>query len=158
MDVSSAMAAAGRNSAIGWTSGFNSRVDSMRAAARAAARSVTSAFNGALGIASPSKVFQRSGRFTGEGFILGYEESIREAQRTVRGLTSGLVSAAALPAQRMTIAQSAQAAGVDGDDLSRLNVGLYISDRKIAEATADASARVSNARARRLAAGWGHTR
>lgn len=158
MDASSAAAASGRDTASGWVSGFESRVGAMRAAARAAARSVTSAFNSALGIASPSKVFQRSGRFTGEGFILGYEESIREAQRTVRGLTSGLVSAAALPAQRMTIAQSAQAAGVDGDDLSRLNVGLYISDRKIAEATADASARVSNARARRLAAGWGHTR
>ena len=158
MDASSAAAASGRDTAGGWVSGFESRVGAMRAAARAAARSVTSAFNSALGIASPSKVFQRSGRFTGEGFILGYEESIREAQRTVRGLTSGLVSAAALPAQRMTIAQSAQAAGVDGDDLSRLNVGLYISDRKIAEATADASARVSNARARRLAAGWGHTR
>ena len=158
MDASSAAAASGRDTASGWVSGFESRVGAMRAAARAAARSVTSAFNAALGIASPSKVFQRSGRFTGEGFILGYEESIREAQRTVRGLTSGLVSAAALPAQRMTIAQSAQAAGVDGDDLSPLNVGLYINDRKIAEATADASARVSNARARRLAAGWGHTR
>ena len=158
MDASSAAAASGRNTASGWVSGFESRVGAMRSAARAAARSVTSAFNSALGIASPSKVFQRSGRFTGEGFILGYEESIREAQRTVRGLTSSLVSAAALPAQRMTIAQSAQAAGVDGDDLSRLNVGLYISDRKIAEATADASARVSNARSKRLAAGWGHAR
>ena len=157
MDVSSAMAAAGRNSAIGWTSGFNSRVDSMRAAARAAARSVTAAFNRSLGIASPSKVFRRSGRFTGEGFVLGYEESIREAQRTMRGLTGGLVSAATLPARgAATVAQNAQAGSAAEDDLSRLNVGLYISDRKIAEATADAGARVSNARSKRLAAGWGH--
>ena len=159
MDGSSAAATAGRRTADGWTSGFNSRVGSMRAAARAAARSVTSAFNAALGIASPSKVFQRSGRFTGEGFILGYEESIREAQRTVRGLTGGLISAANFPARGVaTVAQNAQAADADGDDLSRLNVGLYISDRKIAEATADASARVSNARSKRLAAGWGHAR
>lgn len=158
MDASSSAAGAGRSTANGWVSGFESRVGAMRASARAAARSITSAFNGALGIASPSKVFRRSGRFSGEGFILGYEESIREAQRTVRGLTGGLVSAAALPAQRMTIAQSAQAAGVDGDDLSRLNVGLYIGERKIAEATAEANGRVSNARAKRLAAGWGHAR
>ena len=152
-------ATAGRHTADGWTSGFNSRVGSMRAAARAAARSVTAAFNSALGIASPSKVFQRSGRFTGEGFILGYEESIREAQRTVRGLTGGLISAANFPARGVaTVAQNAQTAGADGDELSRLNVGLYISDRKIAEATADASARVSNARSKRLAAGWGHAR
>ena len=101
----------------------------------------------------------RSGRFTGEGFILGYEESIREAQRTVRGLTGGLISAANFPARGVaTVAQNAQTAGADGDELSRLNVGLYISDRKIAEATADASARVSNARSKRLAAGWGHAR
>ena len=158
MDASSSAAGAGRSTANGWISGFESRVGAMRASARAAARSITSAFNGALGIASPSKVFRRSGRFSGEGFILGYEESIREAQRTVRGLTGGLVSAATLPAQRMTIAQHAQAAGADGDDLSRLNVGLYIGERKIAEATAEANRRVSNARAKRLAAGWGHAR
>ena len=159
MDGSSAAATAGRRTADGWTSGFNSRVGSMRAAARAAARSVTSAFNAALGIASPSKVFQRSGRFTGEGFILGYEESIREAQRTVRGLTGGLISAANFPARGVVaVAQNAQTGGMAEDDLSRLNVGLYISDRKIAEATADASARVSNARSKRLAAGWGHAR
>ena len=75
----------------------------------------------------------------------------------MRGLTGGLVSAAALPAQSaMSAAQSAQAGGMAEDELSRLNVGLYISDRKIAEATADAGARVSNARSKRLAAGWGH--
>ena len=113
----------------------------------AAARSVTAAFNAALGIASPSKVFQRSGRFTGEGFILGYEESIREAQRTVRGLTGGLISAANFPARGVaTVAQNAQTAGADGDELSRLNIGLYISDRKIAEATADASERLPRVR------------
>ena len=82
MDASSSAAGAGRSTANGWISGFESRVGAMRASARAAARSITSAFNGALGIASPSKVFRRSGRFSGEGFILGYEESIREAQRT----------------------------------------------------------------------------
>ena len=104
-------------------------------------------------------MFQRSGRFTGEGFILGYEESIREAQRTVRGLTAGLVSTANFPARgAATVAQNVQTGGMAEDDLSRLNVGLYISDRKIAEATADASARVSNARSKRLAAGWGHAR
>lgn len=142
----------------GLVNGLNSKYSAVYAAARRLAQAAESGARITLRISSPSKVFEELGLFTGEGFLVGYEKSIREAQRTVRGLTSGLVSAAALPAQRMTIAQSAQAAGVDGDDLSRLNVGLYISDRKIAEATADASARVSNARARRLAAGWGHTR
>ena len=61
----------------------------MRSAARAGRAQRHFRVQQRAGIASPSKVFQRSGRFTGEGFILGYEESIREAQRTVRGLTSG---------------------------------------------------------------------
>ena len=140
----------------GLANGLNSKYSAVYLAARRLAIAAERGASITLQISSPSKVFEKLGMFTGEGFVVGYEKSIREAQRTVRGLTSGLVSAAALPAQRMTIAQSAQAAGVDGDDLSRLNVGLYISDRKIAEATADANGRVSNARAKRLAAGWGH--
>lgn len=141
----------------GLVNGLNSKYSAVYAAARRLAQAAESGARITLRISSPSKVFEELGLFTGEGFLVGYEKSIREAQRTVRGLTSGLVSAATLPAQRMTIAQSAQTGGVAEDDLSRLNVGLYISDRKIAEATADASARVSNARAKRLAAGWGHT-
>ena len=140
----------------GLVNGLNSKYGAVYAAARRLAQAAESGARITLRISSPSKVFEELGLFTGEGFLVGYEKSIREAQRTVRGLTSGLVSAATLPAQRMTIAQSAQTTGADGDDLSRLNVGLYISDRKIAEATADASARVSNARSKRLAAGWGH--
>ena len=140
----------------GLVNGLNSKYSAVYAAARRLAQAAESGARITLRISSPSKVFEELGLFTGEGFLVGYEKSIREAQRTVRGLTSGLVSAATLPAQRMTIAQSAQTTGVDGNDLSPLNVGLYISDRKIAEATADASARVSNARAKRLAAGWGH--
>lgn len=142
----------------GLANGLNSKYSAVYLAARRLAIAAERGASITLQISSPSKVFEKLGVFTGEGFVVGYEKSIREAQRTVRGLTGSLVSAATLPAQRMTIAQSAQTAGVDGDDLSPLNVGLYINDRKIAEATADASARVSNARARRLAAGWGHTR
>ncbi len=157
MDVSTATASAGRDTAQGWISGFESRVGAMRAAARAAARSITAAFNGALGIASPSKVFRQSGRFSGEGFALGYEESIREAQRTVRGLAGSLADAAQLPARNAAPATAAVAAKPAGEDaLAGLNIGLYVNDRKIAEATADANGRTANARARRLAAGWGH--
>ena len=157
MDVSAATASAGRDTAQGWISGFESRAGAMRAAARAAARSITAAFNGALGIASPSKVFRQSGRFSGEGFALGYEESIREARRTVRGLAGSLAGAAQLPARNAATATAAAAEKPAGEDaLAGLNIGLYVNDRKIAEATADANGRTANARARRLAAGWGH--
>lgn len=143
----------------GLVNGLNSKYSAVYAAARRLAQAAESGARITLRISSPSKVFEELGMFTGEGFLVGYEKSIREAQRTVRSLTGGLISAANFPARgTVTVAQNAQAAGADGDDLSRLNVGLYISDRKIAEATADASARVSNARSKRLAAGWGHAR
>ena len=102
-------------------------------------------------------MFRQSGRFSGEGFALGYEESIREAQRTVRGLAGSLADAAQLPARNAAPATAAVAAKPAGEDaLAGLNIGLYVNDRKIAEATADANGRTANARARRLAAGWGH--
>ena len=143
----------------GLVNGLNSKYSAVYAAARRLAQAAESGARITLRISSPSKVFEELGMFTGEGFLVGYEKSIREAQRTVRGLTGGLISAANFPARgAATVAQNAQTAGADGDELSRLNVGLYISDRKIAEATADASARVSNARSKRLAAGWGHAR
>ena len=143
----------------GLVNGLNSKYSAVYAAARRLAQAAESGARITLRISSPSKVFEELGMFTGEGFLVGYEKSIREAQRTVRSLTGGLISAANFPARgTVTVAQNAQTAGADGDDLSRLNVGLYISDRKIAEATADANARVSNARSKRLAAGWGHAR
>ena len=141
----------------GLANGLNSKYSAVYLAARRLAIAAERGASITLQISSPSKVFEKLGMFTGEGFIVGYEKSIREAQRTVRGLTGGLISAANFPARGVaTVAQNAQAGGMAEDDLSRLNVGLYISDRKIAEATADASARVSNARSKRLAAGWGH--
>ena len=159
-DVSSATSNSGTNTANGWISGFNSRIGSMVSLARSAARQITAAFNNTLGIASPSKVFRQSGRFSGEGFALGYEESIRDAQRTVRSITGTLISAANFSSFPMRNAAQAAGAGsayvADSDTDASLNVGLYINDRKIAEATSDANARVSNARARRMAAGWGH--
>ena len=141
----------------GLANGLNSKYSAVYLAARRLAIAAERGASITLQINSPSKVFEKLGMFTGEGFLVGYEKSIREAQRTVRGLTGGLISAANFPVRgAVTVAQNAQAGGMAEDDLSRLNVGLYISDRKIAEATADASARVSNARSKRLAAGWGY--
>ena len=144
----------------GLVNGLNSKYSAVYAAARRLARAAESGARITLRISSPSKVFEELGMFTGEGFLVGYENSIREAQRTVRGITGTLVSAANFSSFPMRNAAqaagggSAYTAGSDTD--TPLNVGLYINDRKIAEATSDANARVSNARAKRLAAGWGH--
>ena len=132
----------------------------MYAAARRLAQAAERGARITLKISSPSKVFESLGAFTGEGFIVGYEKSIRDAQRTVRSITGTLISAANFSSFPMRNAAQAAGAGsayvADSDTDASLNVGLYINDRKIAEATSDANARVSNARARRMAAGWGH--
>lgn len=159
MNAASATSRAGASTASGWIRGFNARVGAMKSAARAAAYAVTAAFNAALGIASPSKVFERIGRYTGEGFILGYEKSIREAQRTARSVTNSLTGAANFSQSAPAAAAQAGAARAsNAEDAPPFSVDLYIGKRKIAEATADANARVTSARARRVAAGWGHMR
>ena len=154
---SKAMRRIGEWAGQGLANGLGSKYWTVYNAAKRLAEAAESGARITLRISSPSKVFEELGMFTGEGFLVGYEKSIREAQRTVRGLTGGLISAANFPARNaVTVTQGAVYAADSGDDLSRLNVGLYISDRKIAEATADANSRVSNARTRRMAAGWGH--
>ena len=71
MDASSSAARAGRSTANGWISGFESRVGAMRASARAAARSITSAFKRRFGHRfalkglSPLGPFQRRGLHPG---------------------------------------------------------------------------------------------
>jgi hypothetical protein len=61
------------------TSGVGRAMD----AAKDLASSVAKAFKGALGIASPSKLFQSYGRFTVEGFTEGVEEEAGQAQGAV---------------------------------------------------------------------------
>ena len=143
----------------GLVNGLNSKYSAVYAAARRLAQAAESGARITLRISSPSKVFEELGVYTGEGFLLGYEKSIRDAQRTVRNLTGSLISAAHFSSFPMrSTAQAAEAGnayGAGGDTDTPFNVGLYINDRKIAEATSDANARISNARAKRVAAGWG---
>ena len=154
MDVSDETYGSGRNTVSGYIRGVNSMRGPLTNAMRSLARAALNAHKSELGEQSPSKEFRKSGQYSVEGYILGFSDRIRSAQRTVRNLTGTLLSASAVQSR----GASATAADVsaDADPLSRLSVGLYVSDKKIAEATADANARVSNARSRRVAAGLGH--
>jgi hypothetical protein len=61
-------------------------------AAKDLASSVAKAFKGALGIASPSKLFQSYGRFTVQGFAEGVEEEAGQAQGAVDDMAPGAPS------------------------------------------------------------------
>lgn len=154
MDVSDETYGSGRNTVSGYIRGVNSMRGPLTNAMRSLARAALNAHKSELGEQSPSKEFRKSGQYSVEGYILGFSDRIRSAQRTVRNLTGTLLSASAVQSRGASAA--AADASADADPLSRLSVGLYVSDRKIAEATADANARVSNARSRRVAAGLGH--
>jgi hypothetical protein len=70
------------------TSGVGRAMD----AAKDLASSVAKAFKGALGIASPSKLFQSYGRFTVEGFTEGVEQEAPQAQGAVDDMAPGAPS------------------------------------------------------------------
>ena len=86
-NVGSVLTAAGRQLVQGMINGIRSAAGALVSAAK---NVVSGAINGAkslLGISSPSKVFAEIGRFTGEGFVQGFEgteaDIERAAQQTV---------------------------------------------------------------------------
>jgi hypothetical protein len=83
----------GVNLVQGLINGIGSMGGAAVQAAMGLANRVLQGFKNALGIASPSKVFEQFGVFSGEGFALGIEGS---AQR-VTGASTGLAGAAVAP-------------------------------------------------------------
>ena len=78
----------GRNLIEGLWSGIKAKFDSVVERVKGLAAKLPKAVKAVLGIASPSKVFKRLGRFTGEGFAIGIEKSYRQVQSAMSGLYS----------------------------------------------------------------------
>lgn len=77
-----------RGLAAGITGAAGAVVDAMRNAVNAAIKAAKSA----LGIASPSKVFEGLGAFTGEGFERGVESAAPDAQSAMANMVSPLAA------------------------------------------------------------------
>lgn len=67
---------------------------------------------GALGIASPSKVFKQIGEYTMEGFSDGIEDASEQARMAMLDATSGVVGAAEMTLSSTTQVGAPQAGGV----------------------------------------------
>lgn len=64
--------------------GISSRKNNLISPVKNAMNTVISVANQALGIHSPSKVFKEIGEYTGEGFELGFQDSMKEASETAK--------------------------------------------------------------------------
>ena len=78
----------GENAAVGLANGIYARGNDAINAARWLAQSVTNIVQSALQIHSPSKVFDKLGRFTGLGFAEGIESSAADVNRAVDAMIS----------------------------------------------------------------------
>lgn len=84
--------------AIGIKDGMDSQLAALKRAAQRAANELSDTFRNVLQISSPSKVFKRFGRYTGEGFIIGFtktspqmaEASAKGAQMVVKRFRSAV--------------------------------------------------------------------
>ncbi len=78
----------GKNLIEGLWNGIKAKFDSVIDRVKAMASKLPQAVKKVLGIASPSKVFAKLGKYTGEGFAIGIERSYREVQSAMGGLYS----------------------------------------------------------------------
>lgn len=95
---------------------------------------------GALGIASPSKLFEWMGDMTMEGMAEGIEDNARKAEKAMRNATEGIYGAAdgeAALGVSTSNAQSSLAAEISGlrEDIRNVKLQLAIDGRAFAQAT-----------------------
>lgn len=87
------MASAGVNLVRGFINGIGSMVSSAVSAAANMARSALNAVKGFLGIHSPSRVMEKMGVYTGEGFVNGIVNMIRTTRDKAREMAETVTDA-----------------------------------------------------------------
>ena len=74
---------AGRDAALGFANGMDAWTSAVESISSRMAGAAVAAARGQLEIYSPSRVFKRIGAYTGEGFEIGFVDSMKEANRAV---------------------------------------------------------------------------
>ena len=99
--------------------GLINGMESMRAAVISTAQSIASAaasaVNGALQVASPSRLMISTGEFTGEGLAIGMENSTRQVQMAAQQMTD--------PIRGQTMTPEDTRSGILGETLGNLSGG-----------------------------------
>jgi len=109
----------------GLVGGIRAGVGAVADAMRALASSAIGALKSALKIASPSKVFERFGAFTGEGFALGVEAEAPAAASALETLTAMPDAGAASSGAQRAGERAGASGGGAGVSLSNVSFAFY---------------------------------
>lgn len=96
MDASDTAYTSGRNTAAGGVSGLYSKYQAMYNAGAALGKAVTRGYDDHMEIKSPSRRMRKAGQYTGEGLVLGLQDSIREAKAVAENIGGSLITSASL--------------------------------------------------------------
>lgn len=154
IDRSSEAAAAGQNAGQGLANGILSKRGTIVAAATSVANAAAAALRSALQIHSPSRVTQKIGVFTGEGFRIGLESSLKDAVRTAENIAGSLNLAPKLTAPDLTNAFTSAAQGW-ADAESARPMYMLLRGKVVGELLAPDNAKAANNYNRRIALGVG---
>lgn len=127
----------GMNIGLGLANGMQSQVSRVRSAAASLANASTAAINAAAKVHSPSRISTWSGEMVGQGYIDGIRNKIRKAKEiagelfSTGDMTSGRLDGAS--------AMLSEIYSYDSSGTITVDVPLYINDREIARATAEAT-------------------
>lgn len=83
----------GKDIVQGLINGLSSMVGALKERIKSLANTVTEGIKGVLGINSPSKVTEQLGEWTGEGFAVGLQSSMREIEQQTKAFASAVPGA-----------------------------------------------------------------
>lgn len=145
---------AGKMFSAGIATGILSGRSGVISAAISVARAAVSAMRSALQIHSPSRVTQKLGEMTGQGFELGMVESMNAAIRSAQNVVGSMNLTPRLSAPDLSSA-FASAAGSIADAEGSRPIYLNVNGRTLATVTAADTRRAQNSYNRTIALGVG---
>ena len=146
---------AGKWMDIGAARGIRSGSSSVINAAISVARATVSAFKKVLGIASPSKVMMELGAFTGEGYAIGIENSMKRAVAVAQRMSGQVVTAADISqSMRVNIPTLTQDIILANEQSDR-SVNLYVNGKELGRVMAPDNQLAQNRYNRSIALGVG---
>ena len=145
---------AGKMFSAGIATGILSGRSGVISAAISVARAAVSAMRSELQIHSPSRVTQKLGRYTGQGFEQGMVESLNAAIRSAQGIVGSMNLTPRLSAPDLSSAFASAAGSIADAEVSR-PIYLNVNGRTLATVTAADTRRAQNSYNRTIALGVG---
>ena len=132
---------AGVNLAEGFASGISTSAYKAKIEAAAMANAAASAAKAALDEHSPSKVMMRIGEYAGEGFVIGVNSKVGDAEKAGYSISDGLIYATRIAAG----VANETADGIESiiDEMTKLSEALDTSTKKESESADEATKNTS---------------